>query len=157
MQWAPLFFQEENTQAFIWTLTRHDNKLGFITETEPRQLWKIQPRESFVLPAGIGYRMNLVITHAVKPRKLITDIHGPQLTGLHRFTEEDGSCGRSTEPPCWACSICVINIYALYAHYAHYFELLSSFTVCISLKHTKICFSFICIFVKKWTLPINVW
>ena len=37
-QQAPLFFQEQNILAFIWTLTRHDNKLGFITETEPRQL-----------------------------------------------------------------------------------------------------------------------
>lgn len=109
VQRAPLFFQEQNIQAFIWTLTRHDNKLGFITETEPRQLWKIQPRESFVLPAGTGWRMNLVITYAVKPRKLITDSHGPQLTGFNRVTEEDGSCGKSTEPGCWACSICLAN------------------------------------------------
>lgn len=39
------------------------------------------------MPAGTGCRMNLVITHAVKPRKLITNIHGPQLTGLNRVTE----------------------------------------------------------------------
>lgn len=47
-QQALLLFQEQNIQAFIWTFTRHDNKLGFITEKEPRQVWKIQPREPFV-------------------------------------------------------------------------------------------------------------
>lgn len=46
-QQAPLFPREQNIQAFIWTLTRHDNKLHFITETEPRHLWKIQPSEPF--------------------------------------------------------------------------------------------------------------
>lgn len=77
----------------------------------------MQAREPFVLSAGAGCGMDLVITHAVKPRKLITDSHGPQLTGLTRVTEEDGSCGRSTEAPCWACSICLMNIQYMYDHY----------------------------------------
>lgn len=77
-QQALLLFQEQNIQAFIWTFTRHDNKLGFITETEPRQVWKIQPREPFVLPRDTGCRIILVITRTVNPRNLITNIHGPK-------------------------------------------------------------------------------
>ncbi len=65
----------------------------FIIETEPRQRWKIQSREPFVLPAGDGCRMNLVITHAIKPSELITDSYGSPLTGLNRVTDEDGGCG----------------------------------------------------------------
>ena len=115
VQRAPLFFQEQNNQAFIWTLTRHDNKLGLLQKQNLDNFGgKIQPREPFALPTGTGCRMDLVITHAVKPRKLITDSHGPRLAGLNRVTEEDGSCGRSNEAPCWACCICVINIYVDY-------------------------------------------
>lgn len=35
----------------------------------------------------------------LKPRRLITDIYGPQLTGLIRFTNEDKSCGRGAGLP----------------------------------------------------------
>lgn len=93
------FSKSKNILAFIWTLMSHDNKLRFIIETEPRQLWKFQPSEPFVLPAGSGYRMNVVITHAVKARKLITDIHGPQFTKFNRVIAKDGSCGRCVLAP----------------------------------------------------------
>ena len=113
---STFIFPRTKYSGFYLGFNKARQQIRFITETEVRQLWRIQPWEPFVLPAGTGCRMNLDlwITHAFKPRKLITDTYGPQLSGLTGVTEEDESCGRATRTPCWACSICVIKIYVLW-------------------------------------------
>lgn len=114
VQRAPSFFQETKIlKAFIWTLTRHNNKLGLLQKQHRGNFGKFSPGSLLFLPGATGCRMDLLITHAVKPRKLITDSYGPQLTGLIRATDEDESCVRVTWAPCWAC-ICVLYIQYMY-------------------------------------------
>lgn len=103
-----LYFPRTKYSGFYLFFNKTQQQIRFITESELRQLWKPQHREPFVLPAGTGCTMNLVISHAFKPGKLITDIYGPQLTGFIRFTHEHESCGRGTRAPCWACVIHVL-------------------------------------------------
>lgn len=83
--------------------------------------------------------------------KLITDIHGPHLTGPNTATADDESCGRSTTLlPCWARSICVINIHT------HYLELEAVF---ISLEAKALVFTFVSKAVKPkqtcWFLVLS--
>lgn len=99
---APLFFCHR----------RGKKKTSFIcfqkTKTKVKRVYyKIRTLTSlensaegaFYLASGVRMRFESDDLMLLKPRRLITDIYGLQLTGLIRFTNEDKSRGRGTVLP----------------------------------------------------------
>lgn len=90
---------QKNISSFICFLKQKTKENGLYCKIRTLTSLENSAEGAFYLASGVWMRFESDDLMLLKPRRLITDIYGPQLTRLIRFTNEDKSCGRGTVLP----------------------------------------------------------